>query len=54
MQQSDDATKDTTDLATQFEAILASVWAAEQEWRLDDRITLAVDWEQRRRRETGA
>ena len=47
MQNNDDATL-TPDLATQLEAILASVWAAEQEWRLDDRISLSVDLEARR------
>jgi hypothetical protein len=30
------------DLQTQFEDLLASVWAAEEEWRLDDRIDLAL------------
>jgi hypothetical protein len=38
-----------TDLATQFEALLAAVWAAEQNWRFDDRIALSVKMEQRRR-----
>lgn len=38
------------DLATQYEAILAAVWAAEQNWRLDDRIALSVKLEQHRRR----
>ena len=49
MQNADQETS-TPDLATQFEAILASVWAAEEEWRLDDRISMAVDLEDRRRR----
>lgn len=49
MQNSDDATI-IPDLATQFEVILASVWAAEQEWRLDDRISLSVELEDQRRR----
>lgn len=49
MQNGDEAAS-TPDLATQFEAILASVWAAEEEWRLDDRISLAMDLEDRRRR----
>lgn len=39
-----------TDLATQFEALLAAVWAAEQNWRFDDRIALSVKMEQHRRR----
>jgi hypothetical protein len=30
------------DLQTQFEDLLSAVWAAEQEWKLDDRIDLAV------------
>ena len=30
------------DLATQLEAILHSVWQAEADWRLSDRIDLAV------------
>ena len=51
MQQNDDATSETTDLFTQLETILATVWAAEQEWRLDDRISLAVEQEQRRQRQ---
>jgi hypothetical protein len=38
------------DLATQYEALLAAVWAAEENWRLDDRITLSVDLEKHRRR----
>ncbi len=46
----DDEATASPDLATQFEAILASVWAAEEEWRLDDRISLAVDLDHRRRR----
>jgi hypothetical protein len=29
------------DLQTQFEDLLSAVWAAEEEWRLDDRIDLA-------------
>ena len=45
----DDEAALTPDLATQFEAILASVWAAEDEWRLDDRISLAVDLDHHRR-----
>lgn len=47
--QKDDEAAPGPDLATQFEAILASVWAAEEEWRLDDRISLAVDLDHRRR-----
>lgn len=38
------------DLATQYEALLAAVWAAEQDWRLDDRIALSVKLEEHRRR----
>jgi hypothetical protein len=30
------------DLATQFEAMLDVVWKAEADWRLSDRIDLAV------------
>jgi hypothetical protein len=30
------------DLHTQFEELLAAVWEAEEEWRLDDRIDLAL------------
>lgn len=48
--QKDDETASAPDLATQFEAILASVWAAEEEWRLDDRISLAVDLDHHRHR----
>lgn len=48
MQNSDQAIP-PPDLATQLEAILASVWAAEEDWRLDDRISLAVDLEEHRR-----
>ena len=29
------------DLQTQFEDLLSTVWAAEEEWKLDDRIDLA-------------
>jgi hypothetical protein len=29
------------DLQTQFEDLLSAVWAAEEEWRLDDRIDMA-------------
>jgi hypothetical protein len=38
------------DLATQFEEVLSAVWAAERNWRLDDRITLSVQLEQHRLR----
>jgi hypothetical protein len=31
-----------TDLQTQFEALIDAVWVAEANWRLDDRIDLAV------------
>lgn len=47
--QNGDQAASTPDLATQLEAILASVWAAEEEWRLDDRISRSVDLEDRRR-----
>jgi hypothetical protein len=30
------------DLQTQLEELLAAVWAAEEDWRLDDRIDLAL------------
>lgn len=30
------------DLQTQFEDLLSAVWTAEEEWRLDDRIDLAL------------
>lgn len=33
---------DGTDLASQFEDILAAVWSAESNWRFDDRLDLAV------------
>jgi hypothetical protein len=33
---------DAEDLSTQYETLLDQVWKCEQEWRLDDRITLAV------------
>jgi hypothetical protein len=32
----------STDLQTQLEAFLDAVWAAEANWRLDDRIDLAL------------
>ena len=35
---------DVPDLQTQFEDLLHSVWLAEQEWRLDDRIDLATSY----------
>lgn len=47
--QNDEGAASTPDLATQLEAILASVWAAEEDWRLDDRISLAVDLDHHRR-----
>jgi len=37
------------DLATQFEAILDTVWKAEADWRLNDRIDLAVGLDRGRR-----
>jgi hypothetical protein len=30
------------DLQTQLEDLLAAVWAAEEEWRFDDRIDLSM------------
>ena len=30
------------DLQTQLEELLAAVWAGEEDWRLDDRIDLAM------------
>jgi len=30
------------DLQSQLEDLLSAVWAAEEEWRLDDRIDLAL------------
>lgn len=50
MQNKDEATP-PPDLATQLETILVAVWAAEDEWRLDDRISLAVELEDHRRRQ---
>ena len=40
---------DDADLATQFEAILDAVWKAEADWRLNDRIDLAVGLDRDRR-----
>lgn len=37
------------DLATQFEAILDTVWKAEADWRLSDRIDLAAGLDEGRR-----
>jgi len=34
--------KANPDLQTQFEDLLSAVWEAEEEWKLDDRIDLAV------------
>jgi hypothetical protein len=34
--------KTNPDLQTQFEDMLSAVWAAEEEWKLDDRIDLAL------------
>jgi hypothetical protein len=39
---------DTPDLQSQLEALFHAVWNAEDNWRLDDRIDLALG--QRRRR----
>ncbi len=36
------ATVETPDLATQLEAILDAVWEAEDNWRFDDRLDLAL------------
>jgi hypothetical protein len=33
---------ETPDLQSQLEALLHSVWDAEENWRLDDRIDLAL------------
>jgi hypothetical protein len=33
---------DTPDLHSQLEDLWNAVWAAEKEWRLDDRLSLAV------------
>lgn len=43
------AKDDTPDLQTQLEGILNAVWASEEEWRLDDRITLALSVERKKR-----
>lgn len=43
------ANDDTPDLQTQLEGILNAVWASEEEWRLDDRITLALSVERKKR-----
>ena len=40
---------DTPDLHTQLEGILDAVWASEEEWRLDDRISLSLSVERVRR-----
>jgi hypothetical protein len=37
------------DLQTQLEALLDTVWSAEANWRLDDRIDLAVGKRRNRR-----
>ena len=34
--------KPNPDLQTQFEDLLSAVWSAEEEWKLDDRIDLAL------------
>jgi hypothetical protein len=44
---------DTPDLQTQLEGILDAVWASEEEWRLDDRISLALAVERKRARREG-
>lgn len=40
---------ETPDLHTQLEGILNAVWASEEEWRLDDRISLSLSVERVRR-----
>jgi hypothetical protein len=37
------------DLQTQLEGIFNAVWASEAEWRLDDRITLSLAVERKRK-----
>ena len=44
---------DGTDLASQFEDILAAVWSAESNWRFDDRLDMAVRQEPHTPRSTG-
>ena len=36
--------EDPDDLQTQLEALLRQVWLCEAEWRLDDRIDVALRW----------
>jgi hypothetical protein len=43
---------DPPDLQTQLEGILDAVWASEEEWRLDDRISLSISVERVRREGT--
>jgi hypothetical protein len=38
------------DLQTQLEDLLGAVWAAEEEWKLDDRIDLAVQLNSRQKK----
>jgi hypothetical protein len=40
------------DLQTQYEDLLSAVWAAEEEWRLDDRIDLAVQLGKRQKKKS--
>lgn len=37
-----DRRREVPDLHTQLEEVLSSVWAAEANWRLDDRIDLSL------------
>ena len=37
-----DPATECPDLATQFEALLDTVWEAEANWRFDDRLDLAL------------
>jgi hypothetical protein len=38
------------DLQTQLEDLLSAVWAAEEEWKLDDRIDMAVRLSSRKKK----
>jgi len=34
--------KSSSDLHTQFEELLSAVWSAEENWRFDDRLDMAL------------
>lgn len=44
-----DRHREVPDLHTQLEDVLSSVWAAEANWRLDDRIDLSLGKRRRSR-----